>query len=185
MLLLLGWLCFWVNFRGLQVQKICWVFVFLHYFCSFMLSLELLRKTFSIFLANSVSTEGPSSSYTDKSSSTWPNIYRLILIGVAVGSVASTPTSVIILIILMQEPTSLLVWRELVSLETMYLVILGGVSATPTPFCSWKGSMCCTSGSISLSTGAKRTPYPPGHKVRCLEAIVSLRFYLCNVASRP
>ena len=185
MLLLLGWLCFWVNFRGLQVQKICWVFVFLHYFCSFMLSLELLRKTFSIFLANSVSTEGPSSSYTDKSSSTWPNIYRLILIGVAVGSVASTPTSVIILIILMQEPTSLLVWRELVSLETMYLVILGGVSATPTPFCSWKGSMCCTSGSISLSTGAKRTPYPPGHKVGCLEAIFSLRFYLCNVASRP
>ena len=102
-------------------------------FCSFMLSLELLRKTLSIFLANSVSTEGPSSSCTNKSSSTWPNIFRLILIGVAVGSVASAigswlslfqnssptedkssllttePTSVIILIIVMQEPTSLLV----------------------------------------------------------------------------
>ena len=103
-----------------------------------MLSLEVSKKIFSIFLANSVSTEGSSSSTRENSSFTWPDISQLILMGGVVGSFGSlvllslerylflfrnnSPTEVESSLltlepasvrILRREPMSLLVWGNL------------------------------------------------------------------------
>ena len=40
-------------------------------------------------------------------------------------------------------------------------------------------------GQFPYLQGPRETPYPPGHKVRCLKSTSPLRFYLCNLLSRP
>ena len=47
-LVLLGWFYFWVNFMGLQVQIICWIFVFLHYFLQFYVVPRTFKENFKI-----------------------------------------------------------------------------------------------------------------------------------------
>ena len=72
----------------------------------------------------------------------------------------------------------------------MSLVILVGVSVTPTPFCSslmgGGGRVYAASrGQTAYLQGPREAPHTPGHKVRCLEVISSLKFYLYNLAFYP
>ena len=72
----------------------------------------------------------------------------------------------------------------------MPLVILVGVSVTPTPFCSsfgvgWGRVYAASRGQTAYLQGLREVPHTPGLKVRCLDVISPLKFYLYNLPFHP